>query len=1107
MDTTHRRAGPSRRRGLLRLVSLLAQVVSLSVSTADGASPRYPVTRLALDEDGRFERMPPDLDEPPEITLGVRIPGARWAQPSEATTEAPSGPPPIEEAWQVDAWRVEQGLPENDVRALCQTSDGYLWAGTPTGLARFDGNRFVVFDERNTPVLSEVDDDIRVLRPDPEGGLWVGTRIGIARRHRGRWEKIALIDPSEGGRIRDVWVGSQSGRIWVATDKGVGWVVDGKISREGLPADMAEDRHGLLGILETRDGCVWTGGPAGVLRWHPDEEVAATRVWVANPGTSVLGCFAEGQDGAVWAGGPGCVRRFGEAGIEEFCDESGDFAAASVRGHQLGLDSEGRPWAIVGPHARVCRLREGRMVPARTRGGETIDMVGSLACDNEGNVWCGTTDRGLLRLTHPKIETLTMNRPVRSAGAVSVAEGPEGEIWMGSQSSVVVWWKQGAHLVELRTPATWGSKTYAIGVEPDSRKVWTSFAARGVSELRSSVSEFAGEPNVRAPFWLADGGAVRAVVWSNPETVWLGVTNGLFRLRTSGERTHFPARPTEEGFDVRTLCRGRNRRLWIGLRHGGLACLRDAVRASDDSPMERWTETEGLPGRSVWALHEDSAGTVWIGTERGCARLSEGRLVALPVEGPLRGQPIHGIVEDHHGRLWFGHPRGLSRAERSELNAVAEGRSGSARWWSLDESDGMPNGNVPGEYQSVGCRTRDGRLYFPTSQGIAVVDPDKGGLELPSPYVMVERVELDGEKLDSDLGSSSVVAGMPGPETSRSTVASGLPHHRIGPGRARDLRIRYTAASLTVPERLRFEHRLLGLDAVWRAGGAERMAYYTNLKPGDYRFQVRASNHQGTWSASHAEWAFTLLPTFRQTASFYVVIALAGIGVAAAFTLWRLSWQRRVMLLEQRVALDRERKRIARDMHDDLGAQLSTLALALSGTSEQAARESADAQQRVRDVIRHLNSLIWQVEPGHESVEALTDFLGDFAQDFLGRAGLRLRLELPDAPASRGSLTPESRRHVVAVAKEALRNVVRHAGASTVTLRLAVAEARLTVEIADDGRGFDPSQAPQDRGLAHMRERLAEIGGSCVIRSAPGAGTSVRVTLGILGGDKAGKSG
>jgi signal transduction histidine kinase len=275
------------------------------------------------------------------------------------------------------------------------------------------------------------------------------------------------------------------------------------------------------------------------------------------------------------------------------------------------------------------------------------------------------------------------------------------------------------------------------------------------------------------------------------------------------------------------------------------------------------------------------------------------------------------------------------------------------------------------------------------------------------------------------------------------------------------------------------------------------MAYYTNLKPGNYRFQVRAANHQGTWSEAPAEWAFRLEPAFHQTALFPLSIALAGVAVAGGFTLWRLSWQRKVMLLEQRVALDRERKRIARDMHDDLGAQLSTLALQLSGTSEEAARRSTDAQHRVRDVIRHLDSLIWAVEPGHESVEALSDFLGNFAQDYLGRAGLRASLECPEWSESQLSLSAEARRHVVAVVKEALRNIVRHANATEVRLRFAVQEATLVVEIEDDGQGFDANQAPQDRGLGHMRERLLEVGGRCEVASVPGQGTRIRIAVGL----------
>ncbi len=290
-------------------------------------------------------------------------------------------------------------------------------------------------------------------------------------------------------------------------------------------------------------------------------------------------------------------------------------------------------------------------------------------------------------------------------------------------------------------------------------------------------------------------------------------------------------------------------------------------------------------------------------------------------------------------------PGGIYRVERAALNAVAEGTTNHLACVLYGEADGMSVAATSGENQPSCCRGTDGRLYFSTPIGLAVIDPRTADADPPPPPVFIEQVLVDDEVVFGD-GIVGVAGGVD-PDSERSDRVEGIsPSHsggessarmRFGPGGARSLRFRYTANALTAPERVRFERRLEGLEGGWQEGSADRTAYFARLNPGRYCFRVRAANHRGVWNEQGAAFAFVVAPYLWQTWPFRIFAIGVAVGATVAFLLWRLAWQRRVLLIERRLALDRERNRIARDMHDDLGAQLSALALTLSATASESA--------------------------------------------------------------------------------------------------------------------------------------------------------------------------
>jgi signal transduction histidine kinase len=322
-------------------------------------------------------------------------------------------------------------------------------------------------------------------------------------------------------------------------------------------------------------------------------------------------------------------------------------------------------------------------------------------------------------------------------------------------------------------------------------------------------------------------------------------------------------------------------------------------------------------------------------------------------------------------------------------------------------------------------------------------------------------------------------------------------NQQLAPGRAKELQIRYTANSFADPLRVRFRYRLKGQDDHWHAETDERVAYFTNLRPGAHQFEVMAANAYGVWNEAATTFPFSLAPHFWQTWPFYAGCVFGAIGFAAGIQSYRLHWQRRLLQSESQRALAGERARIARDLHDDLGASLTGVALQLEAAQRQGLAEGpqlAALAGETRSLAHELRELAWATNPRCDNAGSLVAFIGELTERFCRAAGLDYRLSLPEA--ERSLCVPARVRHeLVVVVKESLANVASHAGARQVTLTLTAMEGDAQVVIRDDGRGFDAAVVTAGSGLRNLRERLQQLGGAFTVESRPGQGTTVTARL------------
>ncbi|MBI3414309.1 MAG: ATP-binding protein [Verrucomicrobia bacterium] len=1022
-----------------------------------------------------------------------------FSLPAKAATSSLLLPPPDPtQEYQHRIWNREQGLPDNEVRAVLQTHDGYLWAATRVGLARFDGRSFTVFNHVNTPAMT--DDDCLELMEDRAGTLYVSTYDGglLAIHASG----VTRHDPATG------WPGRNGGRIYANRSEGL-WVGQGQLfqlfrGEYKLCVTSVSDPDHISCLHEDASGKVWIGTMHALDIYSSQ----TGRVHLPNlpPAltNSIIRAIQSDSTGAVWVATDTSLCRFRLNQWE--CFGAPDTVNNGRRVFML-IDSHDDVWLPAGVRG-VLRIRQDRWtyfeVP-RSQAKQETNYAQYMCQDREGNLWIATQYDGLQCWQPRKIRTLSKQNGLADENVLAVCAAHDGTIWVGTQSNVSQFKDDNFNLHlrdEQRRHITGSLAEDSVG------NLWLGTLGAGVDCFQEGKFK-----NIRLP-GERSGNKVHAQYFARDGTHWIGTEAGLCEFKGGAFRVYTHADGLSahvdglEHDDVRALQEDRDGNLWIGTFGGGVSCLQATTNANRPR-LVTYSRENGLAGNYVWTLHEDAKGILWIGTNRGLTSWRSGRFHSFTLANGLPANSIYQIVEDDFGCFWFGCERGIFRTRASELEAVADERSHSIRCVLYDESDGLFTSGINGEKsQPVGCKTRDGRLWFATAKGIAVIDPhDLPDNRVPPP-VVIEQVRANGSIFfDNGLHTSDKLS--PYGNASALNRPAAL-HFRFPPGSAHILEIQYTANSFVANEKVRFKYRLEGLDKDWIDAGGSRKAYYANLKPGDYRFRVTAANSHGLWNETGAVFSFRLLPHFYETWTFYslsgVTLALGIYGIYR----WRVTELRRIEHLEKEAALKDERSRIVRDLHDGLGANLTQISL-LADVAHQMPPKPEEMPDHFRQLSRtshealhSLKHIIWAAHPANETLDRLILRICQHAENFLEAAGVRCRFDLPeDLPAL--PLPVATRQNFFFVVREALNNIARHANATEVQIKAALDDTRLIFTIVDNGCGFDTGAVPDaledsspklgGHGLRNMRHRLATIHGELQIESTPGQGTKTTLRI------------
>jgi ligand-binding sensor domain-containing protein/signal transduction histidine kinase len=925
-------------------------------------------------------------------------------------------------------WQGRQGLPQASILAIQQTRDGYLWLGTADGLVRFDGVRFTSPDDLDGLALPKM--SIRQLAQDSHGALWVATSdSGIYRIENGSIARFSVRDGLPSNNIPCVFSDS-GGDVWACTENGLARIHDGKIRIFG-------ERQGFGGSLaaavERKDRSIWAGGDGSELSIWNGTRGSSYRLTSVSAYARVQALLSSDDD-ALWIGTTEGLIRLKD-GSEQLYTAASGLASNSIL--SLAAGQNGAIW--IGGDGGFSRWRDGDIESFLPKNGLSQSTASAVFEDNEGSLWVGTK-RGLNQFADRLTLPFTTSEGLPSDDTGPVLEDSHGVLWVGTLGAGLARFDGPRSSVLTKRDGLSSDTIRALAADTNG-SLWIG-TGRGLDELRD------GRITQRIP------DEISSLYRDSQGTLWIGTASGsavwrdgrMIRLRSSPAVLSF----AEDG-------------------HGNVlaAAQGSGILAYNQGTLEN-VRVENLDVRDADALYRDTEGRVWIGgAGSGLHLVTTDKVVNFSVQDGLFDDEIYGIMADDRDSLWLASSKGIFSVSRKDLLRFAAGEISSVASTPYSPLDGLQTVECQPRVQPGIARMLDGRLSFSTIHGLIAIDPDRSLLKFEPPPVAIESVAIDG----------------------RSRSLTRL--RDLAPG-DENIEFRYTALSLHSPARITFQYKLEGFDQNWVDAGTRRQAFYTNLKPGNYRFRVAACNVDGTCNEAGAAVAFVLPARFYERTWFYVVSAIL-LGLAAGF-----AYAFRIQSLQRQFgSVLAERNRIARELHDTLLQGFSGVTMemqALAGRLPAAPRDALreiihDAANCLAEARRSVTELRRDPGPG------LAAQLSEKARELTAPSASRLRLAVEKLPAGLPAFVEYN---LLRIAQEAIVNAVKHSGARNIEVSLQLLPGILRIAVQDDGEGFQPGAplpAPGHFGLMGMQERAKEIGADLHVMSQIRSGTRVAVDL------------
>ena len=954
-----------------------------------------------------------------------------------------------EQAWCLDpnlsltqyihtSWTQNGTFAIPEVRAIAETTDGYLWLGTAQGLLRFDGVQVVWW--KPPPGNEPATDTITSLTASAGGGLWIGAKRTMSLLRDGKLTQYAIPNVGPGDSITAA-LEDQRGRLLAGRARGGGLVAidNGVLQSYGR-------RSSVYSLFRDRSpgGAIWIGTSGGICRL---DGTAFGACRLAEPPYEVWSITGGVDENSLTMGTNKGVLLFADGKVKPIpILVNGEAIAARV----VLRDRDGNLWVGTVGQGLFC-IRGDRTERFTRNDGLSSDLVDALVEDREGNLWVGTSN-GLDLLRDPRVARWSTRQGLSGNLITTVCATREGDVWvaMGAGLNRIRGNRISTYSKASGLPADMVASLY----QDPKGTLWAG-TARGLVYLspqgRFVQMQAPGGPPLHRVFSItADAGG----------TLWLAdEQRGVWRME--GGRLQPWALPAKH--HAYRLQVNHDGKVWIGYYEGGVAVV-------DGSAVRTYSPDMGLARGHVQAIYEDGSGSMWVGTDEGLSRFRHGRWTTWTAKEGISPKGVQALTGDGQGNLWLVMASGVARISESDLNRTPDGSPAPLTLTAYGPADGIRLAKAGNTASPRAARSRDGRLWFATDDGLAGIDPSRIHKKSP-PRVSIEQLSVDGKP----------VALIPGEISFR----------------GREVQIDYTALSLTLPETVRFRYELESLDRHWVNADTRRQVVYANLPPGHYRFHVAARYIDGDWTMDGASLAFRCEPFFYQTWLF-----LALCAVSSGLLVYGGHWLRIQQLRGRFRLVLAERARVTRELHDTLLQGFAGVVYQLEAARRQLTNSPAAGRQRIERALEQADQSLKEAREALSCIRlsalencSLPEALGTAARQILDGTGIHFDMGVTGRARE---LPYDVQATLFIVAREAINNALNHAQPKHVSLKLAYSGDRVRLVMQDDGVGFDVEAAGAKSGhwgLVGMRERLRQIGASFSLKSERGCGTRLEVVV------------
>lgn len=936
---------------------------------------------------------------------------------------------PAQTTYRSLTWGYDEGVPtQSRFYHIMQEDDGgYLWFATSTGVIRFDGIDFSLFDTENSDLPANF---VRTLFKDSKKRLWYGSGTDGF----GTFLSDTTLVFSKPGYIRG-YEETPEGVLWVATDGNGLWKVDlRKDAATRQPRQVFFEELGIyiLDLFVGRNGDLHVATVNGIFTIRGDRLITYPQT-VESPVYS------------VWADSSGEIWYGNEQGLHQLKGDRPEpvrFTSPPPRPAVIQIIEHPNEEMLVLTDQALYTLQEDRLVPVYEAEEQVLTC---LTTDHEGNIWIGTEIHGIIQLIPSNISTIDKDDGLPGSLTTVVTQGRDGTVYVGTTSGLAI-----MDASDTTIEILFEESMITSVLSDDQNRTWVALRGQGLRLLdENEVQSF-----------TAENGLLSTAVWTlyqdKQGKIWAGGATGI--MTYSEEEGWQEARQIQEKLmnsDVRVIRQTSAGDLWVGTSYGLHAFMEDTTHV--------YTTYQGLKSAVILDIVETSDNMVWIATMGGgLYRFSGNEL--KPVPETVTGSDIVRIIpvgED----LWLAGNKGITGVNLRALNDGLDGNGNFPDVIRFERSDELP-GEIFGTVQPSGWYKDNGELWFPTTRGMVRFRPEVEKLQPPPPPIKINYVIV-------------------GVDTLYDPANLEIPHTRDR------IDISYTAFSYANPGAVTYSYRLADFDEDWSDVGSRRTAVYTNLPPGDYKFEVTARIGDGPRSTLPASVPVTIIPAFYETFWFRASVAVGILLIMWGAYAWRINALKR---------LEQLRVRIANDLHDEIGSNLGSIALrsrmlSRRTTSEEEQKNLMEIDRISRQTAVGMRDIIWLINPEKDQMEDLQFKLKQIASQLLVDIPFKF---YADTQSQKRALSLHTRRNTVFIFKEILHNIIKHSGAEKVEIRLSHQAGKLILFVSDNGRGFDPSGIDGEGiGLKSINKRCDEINARLQIDSSPAEGTRFDIRIPI----------